>query len=320
MYSKPAFILTVATLTIYFRGGISKTIQRNLPLFATVIDMLKPTNPATEEAILIAVDPAKRVKKHACGLFEVGLGGIYIDGERCPDLFAKRALEIADMGLDANPLVALWRNIKQNPDPVAVKDLYVFLDRRQHPITPDGCFIAYKRVKSDFKDWYTGTIDNSVGAATSMERSAVDCDPANTCSRGLHVASLEYARDSYQSGNGTLIAVKVHPKNVCAIPPDYNMTKMRTCGYEVTEVMEDISKPIVKSVYEPGVDNQKTAQNDLFSHVQQPAETPKALFEVDRRSATELGAKVCYKRKTDDNHKSQQRDAHGHFIPKQRLF
>jgi hypothetical protein len=318
-FVKPAFLLSVNSLTIHFKGGISKTIQRTEPLCAKVLDLLKVTNPATEEEILTTIDPAKRVRKHACGLFEVGLGGIYIDGERCPDLFSKRALEIADLGLDASPLVSLWRNIKQNPDPVAVKDLYVFLDRRQHPITPDGCFIAYKRVKSDFKDWYTGRIDNSVDAVTSMPRSEVDCNPANTCSRGLHVASLEYARDSYQSGQGVLIAVKVHPKNVCAIPPDYNMTKMRTCGYEVLEVLEDQSKPIVQPVYAGGEGKvaQAAAQSDLFSHVKQP-DSPKALMEIDKAQAASLGARVH--RATDDNHKNQKRDSRGHFIPKSKLF
>lgn len=313
--SKPHMLLTVESLTLHFTGGISKTVSRTSPVFKTVMDLMRKDNPATEEQILNVIDPTNRVRKHACGLFDVNMGGVYIDGERCPDLFSKRALEIADLGLNAAPLVALWRNIKKNPDPVAVKDLYTFLDRRQHPITDDGCFIAYKRVRDDFTDHYTGTINNSVGASPSMPRGDVDCDPKNTCSRGLHVASLEYARDQYQCGSGRLIAVKVNPVNVCAIPPDYNMTKMRTCGYDVAEVMEDVSKAIVKPVYNPGVDSQQAAQVDHAAPAAS-ATCPKSLLHIDAQAAKSLGATL--KRKTDDNHKHQKRDRFGHFIKKSR--
>jgi len=312
MPTKPSFILTTnGPISVYF-GTVTKTVQRNDPTFPRLIDMLKPTSPATAEEILAFLDPARRIKRHACGLFDVCNGGVYINGERTPDLFSKRALELADLGLDVRPLVNLWANIKQNPDPVAVKDLYTFLDRRQHPITSDGCFIAYKRVRSDFKDHYTGTFDNSVGAKPTMPRSQVDCNPENSCSRGLHVAALEYARDKYQCGNGILIAIKVNPADVCACPHGEMFEKMRTCGYEVLEVMEDISKPIVKPVYNAGIDNQKDAQVDTATgccgagcHV----------MSVDAvRKAT--GAKV--RRVTDDNHKKQERDSKGHFIPKRR--
>jgi hypothetical protein len=305
---KPSFILTTnGPISVYF-GTVTKTVQRTDPNFSRLIDMLKPTSPATTEDILAFLDPARRIKKHACGLFDVCNGGVYINGERTPDLFSKRALELADLGLDVRPLVNLWANIKRNPDPVAVKDLYTFLDRRQHSLTADGCFIAYKRVRSDFKDWYTGTIDNSIGSTPSMARSGVDCNPANTCSRGLHVAALEYARDSYQGGQGILIAVKVNPIAVCCIPPDYSMFKMRTCGYEVLEVMEDITKPIVAPVYTSGVDNQAAAQVD-----RECCQDGRCIMSVEEvRKAT--GGKI--KRLTDDNHKKQERDSKGHFIPK----
>lgn len=308
MSNKPAFILTTnGPISVYF-GTVTKTVARTDPAFAKLIDMLKPSSPATTEDILAFLDPGRRIKKHACGLFDVCNGGVYINGERTPDLFSKRALEMADLGLDVKPLLALWNNIKLNPDPVAVKDLYTFLDRRQHPITSDGCFIAYKRVRDNFTDHYTGTIDNSVGATPNMLRSDVDCDPSHTCSRGLHVAALEYARDQYCSGSGVLIAVKVNPKNVCAIPPDYNMTKMRTCGYDVSEVMEDVSKPIVSPVYNPGQDNQAAAQVDR---------EVEPLFTISAADVAKItGARIS--RPTDENHKSQARDHRGHFLPKSR--
>lgn len=303
MPTKPPFILTAAgTLCIYF-GTVTKTVLKSDPKFGRVVNMLKTSDPATTEDILTVLDPARALKKHACGLFDVCNGAIYIDGERCPDLFSKRALDIADLGLDAAPLVALWRNIKKNPSQESVKDLYAFLDHNEHPITPDGCFIAYKAINSDFTDCRTRSISNKPGEVVKMCRTMVNADRNQTCSTGLHVASLHYARDCY--GGAVLVVCKVNPMNVVSVPVDYNQEKMRTCEYTVLEVLEDTSKALNTPVYTPGVDSQKEAQK-------QP--DPQPLFEVGNfhNVAKELGVKV--KRATDDNYKRQQRDAKGHFI------
>jgi hypothetical protein len=308
MPTKPSYILTTnGPISVYF-GTVTKTVQRTDPNFPRLIDMLKPTSPASTEDILTFLDPARRIKQHACGLFDVCNGGVYIDGERTPDLFSKRALELADLGLDPAPLVALWRNIKRNPSQESVKDLYAFLDHNQHPITPDGCFIAYKAINADFTDKYTGKISNHVGAIVKMDRYLVNADRNQTCSSGLHVASLKYARDSY--GGQVLVVCKVNPANVVSVPVDYNQEKMRTCEYTVLEVLEDTSKPLTPPVYNPGVDSQKAAQVD--NHQCNGRGTCCIMSVEEVRKAT--GAKV--KRVTDDNHKRQKRDARGHFIPK----
>jgi hypothetical protein len=66
-----------------------------------------------------------------------------------------------------------------------------------------------------------------------MDRSKVDDDPNNTCSKGLHVASLPYLQ--HYPGSVTVL-VKVNPANVVSIPTDYNNSKMRVCEYEVFAV------------------------------------------------------------------------------------
>ena len=96
--------------------------------------------------------------------------------------------------------------------------------------------IAYKRIREDYKDCYTGTIDNSVGAKPEMPRFEVDEDNNVTCSRGLHVCSESYL-DKYSGER--VIKVKVDPANFVAIPYDYSNSKARTCGYEVIEDVTD---------------------------------------------------------------------------------
>jgi hypothetical protein len=95
-----------------------------------------------------------------------------------------------------------------------------------------------KNSNKEFKlvDNYTKTMNNSVGQIVSMARQAVDNDRNQTCSNGLHFASWDYA--STYSGN-TLIMVKVNPKDVVAIPSDYNNMKGRACEYEVIGIINE---------------------------------------------------------------------------------
>jgi len=69
-----------------------------------------------------------------------------------------------------------------------------------------------------------------VGEPITMPREECDSDPEVTCSAGLHVGSMEYVHD-FGYGGGVILEVLVSPRNVVAVPTDYNNTKMRTCEY-----------------------------------------------------------------------------------------
>lgn len=140
------------------------------------------------------------------------------------------------------PLVAFFENLMANPSRRAVYQLYDFLEHNDIEITDDGHFIAWKRVNSNFKDMYTGKFDNSPGTVVKVNRFQVDEDPNVTCSHGLHVAAKSYI-PHYGGGSGKVIACKVNPADVVAIPTDYNNAKMRCAGYEVLyEVTSDFKE------------------------------------------------------------------------------
>jgi hypothetical protein len=65
-----------------------------------------------------------------------------------------------------------------------------------------------------------------------MPRSECDENRDQTCSTGLHFCSYEYLPRGY-SHNQRVVIVKVNPKDVTAIPTDYNYQKARCCSYEV---------------------------------------------------------------------------------------
>jgi len=178
-----------------------------------------------------AVSKALLVEKTSKGHFTVVNGSIMIDGKVLPAALSNKLVDLVDAGKDTKRLEFFWDNLSQNPTESARQDLYEFLEANNVPITQDGCFVTYKKVRDDWWDSHTGhTHENKPGSVVSMPREAVDNDRRNTCSAGLHVAAFEYA----QGFSGTrLLECKVNPRDVVAVPPDYSQQKMRVCRYEV---------------------------------------------------------------------------------------
>ena len=83
---------------------------------------------------------------------------------------------------------------------------------------------------------YKGEYDNTPGRIVEMPREMVDPVRGNTCSQGLHVAAFKYAHSDYGNGEGHLLEVKVNPRDVVAVPPDYDNQKMRVCKYKVIKI------------------------------------------------------------------------------------
>lgn len=120
----------------------------------------------------------------------------------------------------------------------SVEDLMQFMERGDLPIADDGCIVIYKRLnertkdgKTFFVDCHTGNVKQNVGSYVFMKPGLVDPNRRQDCSNGLHVASLSYLGSF--GGNVTVVA-KVRPEDVFAVP-QYNVNKMRVCGYHILE-------------------------------------------------------------------------------------
>ncbi|MNH59423.1 hypothetical protein D3C76_102760 [compost metagenome] len=153
-------------------------------------------------------------------------------------------------GASAEILVKFLDNLIGNPDRRAVQDFYDFLIVNNLAMTDDGHFLAYKIVRDDFKDLYTGTMDNSPGKVVSMDRSKVNPDPNHTCSYGLHICSKDYLPHYggfYGSGSKSkILVVKVNPADVVAFPKDYRNAKARVCSYTVLGTIESENREFLK--------------------------------------------------------------------------
>lgn len=209
------------------------TIPSSSSLYNEVAELLAK---AQYEQAVQKISPLMNVKSalkaRGSTQFEVEDGFVKIDGELLPSALSKRLIQFTEASIDYAPLVAFWNNLKKNPSSESRNSLYGFLEANKIPITSKGTFIAYKSVKKDFFDSHSGKFDNTPGNIVKMNRDEVDSNRNQTCSYGLHVAAYSYAKNFAD----LLLEVEVNPKDVVAVPPDYNNQKMRVCEYKVLRV------------------------------------------------------------------------------------
>ena len=235
------FQSTNGKITVLLKSG-PKSISNTDPKYNLVLEAIQNDDEAKLEEIL---DVSKKVATFSNGKFSVKDGAVYYGEEILPEAISRKIISYIELNLPPDSLLKFWENVNLNPSYRSKNQLFSFLEANDHPFTDDGCFIAYRAVRADFMDKYTGTMDNSPGKIVSMERNKVNDDPNQTCSYGLHVANFSYASTVYGSAGDKLIAVKVNPLAVVAVPPDYNEAKMRVCEFEVLhEIQNEYKTPL----------------------------------------------------------------------------
>jgi hypothetical protein len=157
---------------------------------------------------------------------------ILIDKIEMPECLKNKFLELKRNHKPRSYLLKFWDNLQKNPNRNSIQMLYKFLEHNGHPVMGDGCFIAYKAVTKDLKDHHTKTNVHKLGCVVRIDREKVNPDPNQTCSSGLHVCSWAYLKD-FNADNSRWFEVLVNPKDVVAVPVDYNGTKMRVAAYKV---------------------------------------------------------------------------------------
>lgn len=203
------------------------TINKTHITYQKVVDAIKAGD---WEAVKDSIEPKKIVLNYGKGNVSIQGETLFWKGTELHTTLAVKMIEMLREGFPIEPMVHFMDNLYQNPSKRAVDELYGFLEKGKLPITPDGHFLAYKKVRADYKDVYSGTMDNSVGTIVEMERFNVDDNKDNTCSTGLHFCSKDYLNNF---GGERVVIVKINPRDVVSIPSDYNATKGRACRYEV---------------------------------------------------------------------------------------
>lgn len=246
--------------------GAPYTIQRSHPAYARAYKAYKE---ADAKAFVDCLDGQKAFDNYVGGTnsssvkVEVRDGQVYCNGEQVHNCISERILTMLNEGIDFAPMVKFLENLMSNPSFNSRKQLYDFLSHKNLPITDDGCFLAYKTIRSDWYDKYSGTIKNSIGSTIKIDRSLVDDNSNSHCSHGLHVGALSYAGPGgwYNSSNDRVIIVKVNPRDAVAVPGDHSFTKLRVCEYSV---VCEYKAPLHRSAYSMSGDRDIYDNNDEY--------------------------------------------------------
>jgi len=222
------FILQGSNVTVVIDGK-PHTISKTHVTYQKVVDAIKAQDWPTVKSI---IDPVKVVLNYGAGNISVKGDQLFWKGQPFAGVLATRMIAMLQDGFTIEPMVLFMHNLMKNPSKRSVDELYGFLEKNSLPITPDGYFLAYKKVRRDFKDIHSGTMDNSPGTVVEMERNAVDDNKDQTCSTGLHFCGLSYL-DHFGGSDSRTVIVKIDPADVVSIPSDYNGAKGRACRYEV---------------------------------------------------------------------------------------
>lgn len=246
------YIVNATGITFFHQGKPIK-IDKNTARYAKIVRAFDlPESEQEDKIFAILEEQSEEFSKDG---FEIRGNAVSYLGEELPEVLAQKIISIINDGLPVKLFAKFWENLQENPSSSSVRELYEFLAYKELPITEDGCFLAYKGVSNDF--WSisgntktkvikgqvdkSGRILNTVGSEIEVKRWDVDDNRENHCSFGLHVGSLDYARDFGQ----TVLVVKVNPKDVVSVPNDCHCQKCRVSAYKVIDIFE---QPIEASV------------------------------------------------------------------------
>lgn len=244
-----AYIETVNTISVTLNGrfrSLSLHTDQGKKLAAAVKE-----SPQDLDKIAEIADIATYITRHTFGRVVVDdKDRLRLDGKVVDYGLSEIILRLLTEGAEVGHLTKFLENVALNPDPAIAPHLYSFLQKGGMPITPDGMFHAFKKVDEDYRSFHSGNEDvnvidalgvpskvrgripHPVGGVIFMDREACNPSRTQTCSVGLHACSPYYL-ESWYGSRGRLLIVKIDPKDVTAIPNDYNDAKLRSCRLEI---------------------------------------------------------------------------------------
>ena len=254
------YIVQGSNITVVI-GTTPHTVSKNHITYNKLLAAIKAGEWETVQDI---IEPKQVVLNFGQGNVSIEGDKIFWKGREMHNALTKRMVAMIQEDFPVEPLVAFMENLMDNPSKRAVNELYGFLEKNTLPITSDGCFLAYKKVRQDYLDCHSGTVLNKPAAymtdedtaalaeavgknnevtvevvdgvtVVSMERNAVDDDQNRTCSTGLHFCSKDYLN---HFGGERIVILKINPRDVVSIPNDYNDSKGRCARYEIVDEID----------------------------------------------------------------------------------
>lgn len=308
------YIISATAITLILTTSdnniVRRVISKDNNAYASIIEFLGADDLADKSAddLLAIID--KKSTPDLKGLVEDG-DKYYYNGQLLPEALCKKIKSIKATGVSFAPFEAFIERIVQNPSATSIAELYDFLAYKELPITADGCFIAYKGIRSNGYSIkgnlnttvLTGTVDeegriknDNFGEKISVARNQVDDNRDKHCSFGLHVGSLDYAK-GWSASVRRIIMVKVDPADVVSVPSDHSFQKCRVCAYtpmaDLKIEVGPITAPTVESDLTPIVSEYDKVAEDRETFLDRVDYTLAELeFVCDKISISDLSLLV----------------------------
>jgi hypothetical protein len=241
----PSIICTSNSITVVFDGGCPKVITLDSPNYTKCKEAIRERD-WNKLYDCVSIEESLRAYTSESGKIRIANGAVYYENDLLNGLIIDRILQFMQEDFPFEPLVKFIENMMLNTSMRARNELYNFLEHEGLPVTEDGCFLAYKAVRGDYYDQFSGTIYNGIGVTVKMNRPKVDDDCTRGCSYGLHAGSLSYVR-GYGSSSSKFLIVKINPKDVVSVPSE-DSRKLRCCEYIVlSEFKQELDKACYSS-------------------------------------------------------------------------
>ncbi len=247
-----SFTISNKSITIFLAGDVF-TVDVANPNYQPLADELKkPKDERDLELIKELGNLRKQLQRLDVGRVTITETAILFDGIEVNNYLSRRMLELVREGFDPEIWATFMNNAYENPEDFAREELFEWIEKAEMPLTDDGHFLAFKKVRNNYKDVHSGKFDHSIGCLLEMDRDLCDTNRNRTCSTGFHFCSQDYLSSF---GGDRVMVVKVNPRDVTSIPSDYDLAKGRCCRYEViAELTSDdaaYSKAWRTSVFPP---------------------------------------------------------------------
>lgn len=245
-----ATIITRDNIVLYANGQTYPLSRKH----ERAADVIAALNAGEFTKAVDLIDRTREVREQFSGKggITVEAGVVYFNGKPVHNVVATRIAEFARENLPYQPLVQFLKNLLENPSYRSREQTYRFLEHRNMPITEDGCFLAYKYVRSDYYSVTAGYLTllqgrsdpldredgkkhiyNGIGEIIECVRGEVVDNPDEYCREGLHVGALGYMGGNLNRADRKIVIVKVNPKDAVSVPYDSSGQKLRCCKYEV---------------------------------------------------------------------------------------
>ncbi len=230
-----AYIITNDSVTLTI-GDTTDTVVMGSPNFSEIREAVLAGNHVHAQELM---NPAVGITKWGNGALQIEDDEVLYGGMKLTGKLVERVLTLMGQGDDSFiPLANFLTKVMEHESFTTRMRLMDFAAHDKLDLTEDGSVIAFKNVRDDYMDKYSGKFDNRVGNSPSMPRADVNDDHDVDCAEGLHVCSPTYLK-GFWGTSGRTMKVIVKPKNFVAIPYTYSDSKARVCEYTVVEEITD---------------------------------------------------------------------------------